>query len=504
MAATELRGAPDRTRRLLGLLLLATVAVLWVDARTPRPEGWPPPLLSRADLDHWLSGAAFRGESAPSALVDEPAEPPAEPDEALPPEASLWAGPTDGDTSTETATSTATADTTLASGTTGPMPVRPLPPGPRPAVEVPADDPRWSGFAEKVRGLAARRDGKLRVVHLGDSEIAGDRLASDFRTALESRLGAGGPGFALPGKAWHWYYRNGFEAISATGFVESNYARYFSREGENFGPGGIAWISRVPGSRLRVQLARPPAGECSVDFLYAPAAGLRFDVVRDDGTTTSVDGAAAEGDGPVKRWRQEAGPCPRRVEVVLRQGTLRAFGWNVETPSPGVVWSSMGVVGSTATHLGHYSGGSLGASLAALEADLVVATYGLNTVAVDWTPPPSEPAQLRRVIDELRALRPGAACVFMTPYPVVLSRGGRRPSPTTARLAAMVRRQAWESGCLFIDREQQAGGPAAGLDWMARKPRLLSGDNVHLTDAGAAVVGKASVDALLSALFPVP
>ncbi len=495
-------------------LMLAFAALLVVDAVLPRPASVAPALLGREDVDHWLSGEAFRTPERDETPVDEPTdgsqdgskeglEPATTGDEPIANDGADNSASSTVEAAVESSGDAVVVATPVAAAPPAPTPAEPpspdaVKPGPiaaAPGTYALPSGADWASVVARARQVASQKSGKFRVVHLGDSEIAGDRLASDLRAALARKIGNGGPGFALAGMPWHWYRRSGFEKIEAIGFTDVSYGRA-SGKGGNFGPGGTVFVGKAPGAKLKLKVAKPPEGRCALKFLYEPQPGLAFDIVRDGGVPVRVDGTQGE---TVARWEMPEGPCPKQLEITLKNGVLRAFGWNVEWPGPGVVWSAMGVVGATATHLGFYGPGRLGKSLAALEPDLVVTSFGLNVVAADWKPPQSEGEQLKRLMREVREARPGTACAFMTPYPIILR--GMRPSPTTARLAAIVRKAADEAGCLYIDREALAGGPNVALDWIQKKPRMLSGDFIHLTDVGAALVGREVAGILLPALL---
>jgi lysophospholipase L1-like esterase len=89
----------------------------------------------------------------------------------------------------------------------------------------------------------------------------------------------------------------------------------------------------------------------------------------------------------------------------------------------------------------------------------------------------------------------------MSPYPIAYAEGDQiSPSPSTARLARIQRQVAQEQGCAFLDRLALEGGPKMAIRWLNTKPRILSGDYVHLTNQGSEKVGTDVARELLTRL----
>jgi lysophospholipase L1-like esterase len=179
----------------------------------------------------------------------------------------------------------------------------------------------------------------------------------------------------------------------------------------------------------------------------------------------------------------------------------RVFGWSVEWGQPGVVWSPLGVVGASSAHFLRYGQGRIGDALASLKPDLLVVAHGLNVASKPSRPPEEERQGLQRLLEELRQGAPNAACLVMSPYPIAYADGDQvAPSASTAQLAKMQRQVAREQGCAFLDRLTLEGGPKTALRWLSSRPRILSGDYVHLTNPGSEKVGTDVAQTLLTRL----
>ena len=89
----------------------------------------------------------------------------------------------------------------------------------------------------------------------------------------------------------------------------------------------------------------------------------------------------------------------------------------------------------------------------------------------------------------------------MSPYPIAYAVDDKvLPSPSTVLLAVQQRKLALRLGCAFLDRLSMEGGAEQSLKWLNTHPKLLSGDNVHLTRAGAEKVGNDIANLLLKQL----
>ena len=76
------------------------------------------------------------------------------------------------------------------------------------------------------------------------------------------------------------------------------------------------------------------------------------------------------------------------------------------------------------------------------------------------------------------------------------SGGGIQTMATIPRLVAIQRRVAADTGCAFFNTFQAMGGDGTMQRWYESKPRLVGGDLIHPSPAGARIVATAFVDQL--------
>jgi hypothetical protein len=466
-------------------VMISLAVLLSLDALLPRAGWMPAPLVTKSVLEaRWWP--ASPPESKPDEVattgVDEEAE------EAVPPPPRKLPEPVK-------------PTVVVASAPTpAPAPAKPVAPAPeKPAVAkavvahvksfVAPPSAGWDDFRQRLDELEAGKRTKVRVIQLGDSEIAGDWVSRTVRHAFSQRWGEGGPGFALALAPWPWYAREGFKHEDPTGFTVKSFVFGSTTDG-NYGPGGVAFDSSRKGASATLQIESPPPA-CEISFHYATMPdGGEIDIFADDRKLDHVTTAGPERGPAVKRYTLDA--CPSRLTAtVVTSAKARLFGWTVESSTPGVVWSSLGVVSASAGHLRHYGTEQLVKALDELRPDLIVLSYGLNIVHTGVPPASSERGTFESILADLRMGMKDARCLAVSPYPVVVSQDGElSPSGAVAILAKYQRQAAGDAGCAFLDRELLAGGPQSGLKWLESKPRLLSGDYVHLTAAGSEHVGR--------------
>ncbi len=361
----------------------------------------------------------------------------------------------------------------------------------------------WDGFIGKLRALERGERDKVRVIHLGDSELVADGTAGAIRRTLAARFGLGGLGFNLPMLPLPWYLREHLRHREGVGVKSYSYP-HGKLVGGMYGPGGVAFDA-APGAHGWVVAEHPVAGPCTLTLFFArQPEGGRVQVLGDGALLIDADTVGSGGMGASRRAVER---CPRELELVTRERQTRFYGWSIEYTEPGIVWSNLGVVSAQLMQLDHFAEGHLEEAMGALEPDLVVLSFGLNLAASSALPPP----EYRFVVtDQLRRIRRGAknaACLVTGPYPVGHPRKdtGHNPEARNAALISALQEEAAKAaGCSFLDRFTLAGGAPTASRWVASRPKLLSGDYCHLTVEGGERMGRALAAVILAAVDDEP
>ena len=336
-----------------------------------------------------------------------------------------------------------------------------------------------------------------RIIHFGDSPVAGDLIAGDARARLQARFGDSGHGWIFVDRPWEWYNHRGVRLSGSGWSIQSPNAPSGS-----LGLGGASFTATGSGARSRIATAASGRGS---------SVG-RFDIhlqSRPKGGTlvASVDGVPV---AEISTASEEAGGLVVHSipvadgghELLLRpkgDGPVRLFGVVLEREMPGVVYDTLGANGGTIHQLARFDRESWTDALRQRRPDLVILNYGTNESRDDGLSFAAYLKDYRAVIRRIRVALPGIAILIMAP----MDRGERGTDGgiTTAaaipRLVAGQRFIAQSERVAFLDTYAAMGGAGTMADWYGRSPRLVAGDFTHPTFQGAAVVGDYLVDALL-------
>ena len=341
------------------------------------------------------------------------------------------------------------------------------------------------------RGLFRIEKGRgppVHVVQLGDSEIASDAVTMTIRSLFAARFSDGGPGFVLAMRPWPSYSRTGITHDDPDGFSVRSYPRKQARN-KRYGPGGVGFDA-TEGKGASIALRTSLVGQpCRIRFLYLQQPKSReFRLVANGKTYLS-----GTSEGPFKSAgvSHDFERCPKRLGFRTRgYSRFRAFGWQIHARNGGVSWSSLGVNGARFSHLTHYADGALPETLKSLSPDAIVFSFGLNVTAHAIGPNKRYPGRVATVLSMIRRALPTVPCMVLGPYAVATKIKDKWTlSPTVEKVIHAQRRAADASGCVFVDRFEELGGAPVLDGWRRKTPRILSGDNVHLTREGARRMG---------------
>ncbi|HYD27669.1 hypothetical protein [Brevundimonas sp.] len=359
--------------------------------------------------------------------------------------------------------------------------------------------------------LAATEDGTrgepVRILQLGDSHTAGDRITGKLRTVLQQRFGSGGRG-VLPAGAPHDGYAPYQVQMEARGWtVERAPLRPVAGEETTaFGPGAVR-ARAVPGAELTLRLEPgAEAGRVGVcGWPRGPGEGLSIDV--GDEAPWPVDLNGSDDNGPSCQRMDLFRPAP----VVTFRGTGRGVildtVWT-ERPGPGVVVSSLGLTGATLADLASRDETTMGMVIGFLAPSLVVLAYGTNEGFDPALDPAAYERLLRAEVEKMRRFAPWQASILILGAPDALRNGVvdgcsadglRAPPPTLAMVRDVQRRVAADMGVAFWDWHGRMGGDCSADRLALMAEPYMRGDRVHFTGAGADWIGGVLADDLLAA-----
>lgn len=344
---------------------------------------------------------------------------------------------------------------------------------------------------------AGTREEPVRILQLGDSHTAGDRISGKLRMELQRRFGSGGRG-GLPAGAPHDGYAPYQVQMEARGWTVARAPLRPAATGEAraFGPGAVRALA-APGSELTLRFdPGAEAGRIGVcGWPRGAGEGLLIDV--GDGEPWPVDLNGSDDDGAAC-YRID---LPRPTPVVTFRGAGRGAVLDTvwtERLGSGVVVSSLGLTGSTLADLAARDEMTMQTVVGFLPPSLIVLAYGTNEGFDPALDPAAYERLLRSQVERMRRMPPFDASILILGAPDALrsgSAGGcsadglRAPPPSLTLVRDVQRRVAADMGVAFWDWHGRMGGDCSADRLALRAEPYVRADRVHFTSAGADWIG---------------
>ncbi len=352
-----------------------------------------------------------------------------------------------------------------------------------------------SHFFGKLRDA---ENGKVRVLHIGDSHLQTDYYTGTLRNTLQSIFGYGGRGFVFPYKSAGTHSAYDY-LTQSTGKWE--FCRNVCRE-PDFGMGiSGATIHTTDVNASFTLLFRKTYQSIRPDFTK-----LRIFCKTD----TSSFGIALRLGNDTLPIRIPVFQLPNLgyVDVILPracdtiavsffqadslQNSFECSGLVIESAGDtGILYSSVGING--AGYLSILKQKLFEKQLVAYQPDLVVIDLGAN----DFYPNKYNEAELElhlsQIITIIRKAAPSSS-VLLTNSHDLWKR--KKNVPWCRNFSLFTRKMAQKYQCAFYDYYQVSGGPFALAQW--RKAGLAQPDRVHLTYKGYALKAELMSNAILT------
>ena len=409
-------------------------------------------------------------------------------------------------------------------------------------------------FFEKLYLLDTEKQGKINIVHIGDSHIQADLMTGMIRKNLQGRFGNAGCGFTFPHSLARtngghyvkfksntsWQSRRnislpeagmqvGLSGIALTTgenfAVEANVRdeSYYFNTIKVITPGNTRSFDLATSSKTIVLESDVPKkithhiknGEVlgSIARKYGTtvgalkrANGLRSDNIR-AGRTLKIPTKQMEkrevkrsefiplelqADSLCSYYHSEA---PLSKIYLLPNNSQKKYtlsGLVLEKDAPGLLYHSIGVNGAKASDYNKYP--LFFEQLPALQPDLVIISLGTNE-SFDKMPEAEYIAQLNTFINNARAACPDAAILVMTPPPSLFRR--KNPNTFVADYARGILQQETAMSYASWDLFSEMGGMYSVHRNASRG--LMSGDKVHYSKQGYEWQGTLFTEAILRA-----
>ena len=327
----------------------------------------------------------------------------------------------------------------------------------------------------------------LHILQYGDSHTASDDWANQMRQDFQTKFGAGGPGYTLPGHPFLGYRRFDSRGSNSRGWYTGGIV---TRKSDGLdGLGGVSLTSQSAGETVTLNVE---CEQLELHYLRQPGGGqLEFSV---DGAATET--IATDGEAGPGVYSYAASPGPHQYMLrTLDSAPVRLFGWVAQNHA-GVTYETLGINGAQANLLLEWNPAILAQELMSRDPALIVLAYGTNeALSRSWTAEEYR-AGLTEIILRLRAAVPVASILLIGPPDCEYRMRGRRlPFPHLDQVIEIQREVAQANGCAFWDWRAAMGGPGSVLQWV--QAGLGQGDYTHLTGTGYRTAGGMLFDELM-------
>lgn len=377
--------------------------------------------------------------------------------------------------------------------------------------------PHWSDPSASMAPFFERladqeRDGVVRAMFYGTSEIGFDRVTSQIRRRMQARFGDGGKGFVVIAPGWR-YQRHRDIDWRVDGNWDVFSVRAGRRDDGRYGLGGVLAVNTGPAwVEYRTLEADPDRDEDYFDFLSGSRWShleLYYQGFPDAGTVTlDIDGEThlvpTATDRVADRiFAAEAPDGPHDVRISTSDRETRLYGVTMERSS-GFVLDALMIIGAWGhTHL-NFDVAHLERQVELRWPDLIIFQLGAKEVfrKPDLTDEEAEEFvnQYTLTVERTLAGRPGTACLIVSMKDMgARVRNRVETRPAVHKIVAGSERVAHNTGCAFYNIFEAMGGAGTMGRWAEHEPRLVSPDLGHLMRPGAIAVGDLITDALLAA-----
>lgn len=342
----------------------------------------------------------------------------------------------------------------------------------------------------------ADRTTPVRVLHYGDSTLAGDGIAKTVRGQLKAQFGDGGPGFFVAGMDPRWMRRDDVR-INRSGAWDI----YTILNGGNQGRYGLGGIVAKPRDQAQVQVSPARSGQTLGRRLEVYAQKAR----KPDSLRIQVNGstvAAKRIEHPsFDQWVVEQDADIVAGTVLVSEPGLELYGLVLEAPG-GITWETTAVVGVSNGSFRQFNAAHLAEQTQARKPDLIVLMIGGNDASHGGILAGDGRIYRQGFERALQTLRQGSAqsaCLVMSPLDQgTLGDSGRIYSKRTMeRMVELQRQVSQEQGCAFWDSWSFMGGKDSFARWLDQG--LAWTDLVHLTERGLNRIGQGFSRALIEA-----
>jgi lysophospholipase L1-like esterase len=341
------------------------------------------------------------------------------------------------------------------------------------------------GFFDRLEPLR-RGDGlfPVRIVHLGDSQIASDHITDVVRRRLELRYGSSGRGFLFVDRPTRFSGRKVRTGEASEGWQIANIT---DREAPTLvGFTGVRFTARGK-QKTRFEVGRSRFAE--VAFLTARNGGT-LEISADGEVLSTLLTRFDEPALAFSRVRIPAGA--KALTLQTDGGEVSVLGATLESGAPGVVYDSVGLPGGMFKVFLRVPESAFASQLARRHPSLVIVMLGGNEayeMTRGWQKLDDVRRNAQALVQRIRAGTPEASCLLLGPMDAGIKTvsGAIAPRPHTQEVGRVIREVALQGGCAFWDLFAAMGGERSAARWYEQD--LFHPDLVHPKVRGADLLG---------------
>ena len=369
-------------------------------------------------------------------------------------------------------------------------------------VDPTSDDPEDAGakgahaldpfYASLARTLRKEPHALTRVVHYGDSVIAGDLISGTMRRRLQERFGDAGHGFILIANPWEWYFQNDVAHSASDGWSANKITGPWPDD-HRFGLGGVSFHTASTATAFFSTRADGDYGRnvsrFDLYYLEQPHGGS----VMLTATGHDPEKLSTRGDGTSERVKSvEVADGRASLSIrALGDGDVRLFGVALERDRPGVVYDALGAHAARASFWSAEDAHDWADVMKLRGPSLIVLQFGTNESEDTTIRADSYAPVFGTLIEEVQKAAPGVPVLVVSPLDRAIkgSDGELKTSPVIERIIEGQRQAAKAHGVAFWSTFDAMGGRGTMAKWRHTRPQLGNNDLSHPTPAGAEILG---------------
>lgn len=355
-----------------------------------------------------------------------------------------------------------------------------------------------SSFYRKLNSINTS-DKTLRILHIGDSQIEGDRITGQLRSYFQKKFGGSGTGY-MP-ISDHKVYRlnvgkkvGGFKRFKVFGNTATGHHNRYGFTGyyHTVKPDLLGTILMTKKKKYFENCYK--GDQVSVLFEGKSPENITLKIGQKERTNFTL-----EENGTVKLANFKLDSViDKPMKLSFKADTNTNFYGLAFESNKGVVVDNVGLRGSSGIEFTKMDEEKLKAQLELLNTSLIIYQFGVNVVPFITEDYQFYENMVYKQLKLFKRIAPDIAIIVVGVSDMCQKVDGEFVSyPNIPTIKAAQKRAAKRAGCSFWDLEQVMGGKNAMRTWVSAEPALAEKDYTHFNVRGANLVGEELFNAIM-------